>query len=467
MVGSTPNSPETLSAERVLARRDAACWFALAIASLAIAAVFSIVLVVGRTPVLAAVFASDVDFPRRSLVVHVNLSLGVWFFCILAGLFCLLPGARPRRMAPLAVGLSTIGTILFIIPMFFRSATPVLSDYILVLNNSLFFAGLIVFTVGIILNFIDPRMLPTRAVESDIPEAAQHGLRVAALTFCVAIITMIGAHFSMPADSSLLSYYQYLFWGGGHILQAVNVLGMLVVWLILLRYLTGRSVLPSAIATALFVLILLPNLAGPFWTFGGAPQQWFTRLMEFGIFPAVLIFLAYGIAALWRSKSTLDIKNPAFVGWVASALMAVIGFILGGMITVSNTLIPAHYHANIGAVTVAYMAGTLILLKEVGFTFPGPRIAAWQPAIYAVGQMIFVLGYAIAGKIGDAARKVYGQEPHHHPAQLIGMGIAGFGGAIALVGGVIFVIIVINTVRKSRKHHDDLNASRELMDISA
>jgi hypothetical protein len=60
-----------------------------------------------------------------------------------------------------------------------------------------------------------------------------------------------------------------------------------------------------------------------------------------------------------------------------------------------------------------------------------------------------VLGYAIAGTFGDAARKTYGQAPTHQPAWL-GMAIAGAGGAVALVGGAIFVVIVIKTMLHAR-----------------
>src|SRR5690606_940760 len=121
-VPPTAVPPPALSPERAIARRDAVRWFVLAIASLAVAAVFSLVLVVGRTPASAAIFGGDVALPRRSRVVHVNLALGVWFFAIIAGLFCLLPGARRTRTAPLAVSLATLGVIGFSIPMFFRAA---------------------------------------------------------------------------------------------------------------------------------------------------------------------------------------------------------------------------------------------------------------------------------------------------------------------------------------------------------
>lgn len=435
--------------ERAIARRDAAYWFALSIAALGVAAVFSLVLVVGRTPWFLNLLAGDTEFPRRSLVVHVNLSLGVWFFCNLSGLFCLLPGARKFRTAPIAVALATLGVIVFSIPMFFRSAAPILSDYVPVLNHPLFLVGLAIFAVGIALNFVDARLLPSTPVHSDIPKEAQHGVRIAAATFFIALLTMAGAYFTPENGNGTLAYFQHLFWGGGHVFQAVNILGMLVAWLILLRHLTGKTGVSSRVASAFFGLIFLCHIGAPWIAFNKLSLHWFTRMMEFGLFPAVLVFLGFGLRLLWTCRNEVNIRTPAFVGFVASALMALIGFSLGGMITVSNTLIPAHYHANIGAVTVAYMAMMMALMSEAGYNLPWPRLSAWQPFIYAIGQMAFVLGYAIAGSFGDAARKIYGKAPAHESAWL-GMAIAGAGGAVALIGGVIFVLIVIKTMLRAR-----------------
>jgi hypothetical protein len=169
--------------------------------------------------------------------------------------------------------------------------------------------------------------------------------------------------------------------------------------------------------------------------------------MQYGIFPAASVLLICGVAAMWRNRGVLmasgAIRTPAFVGLAASAAMTVIGFVLGAMITVSNTLIPAHYHANIGAVTVAYMALLLTLLPGWGIPLPWPRMATWQPLLFGAGQMTFALGLAMAGTLGNAARKTYGAEQQlRTAAERIGLVMAGAGGAVALVGGTLFVAIL-------------------------
>src|SRR5690606_35984854 len=109
---------------------DAARWFGLAVGALAVSGVFSLILVVGRIPATAAVLMPDPLLAQRSLVVHVNLAMGVWFFSCIAGLFCLLPGRRPSRRTLWAQGLAVVGVVLLIIPTFFSTAEPILSNYV-------------------------------------------------------------------------------------------------------------------------------------------------------------------------------------------------------------------------------------------------------------------------------------------------------------------------------------------------
>ena len=48
---------------------------------------------------------------------------------------------------------------------------------------------------------------------------------------------------------------------------------------------------------------------------------------------------------------------------LVAAVMVAFTVVLGAMIRDSNTVVPAHYHASIGAVTVAFMGAAYHLLK--------------------------------------------------------------------------------------------------------
>jgi heme/copper-type cytochrome/quinol oxidase subunit 1 len=145
--------------------------------------------------------------------------------------------------------------------------------------------------------------------------------------------------------------------------------------------------------------------------------------------------------------------------FLVSASLTVLGFGLGAAIRGSNTMVPAHYHASIGGVTVAFMAMTYLLLGAFGYSIPSARLqrgAAWQPLVYGVGQMIFAAGFGLAGAYG-MARKAYGAEQAaRSTAETIGLAIMGTGGLLAIVGGLMFIGLVIAIMRRDRLPQGDL-----------
>jgi hypothetical protein len=175
--------------------------------------------------------------------------------------------------------------------------------------------------------------------------------------------------------------------------------------------------------------------------------------MRWGIFPAVSVFMLWSFVTVFRSKSGLRkgaLKSPAFVGFVTSVCMTIIGYLLGASIRESDTLIPAHYHVAIGAVSAAFMAFMLTILVDYGRQYPSAlmrKLATWQPLLFGIGQTIFAAGLAIAG----AQRKVYGKEQVVDTLErYTGLIIMGVGGGIALIGGILFMVIVIRTVVKGK-----------------
>lgn len=436
-------------------QRDAVRWFILAVSSLAVAGLLALVLVAGRVPAIGTTLIPDAEFARRSLVVHVNLAITVWFLAFIAGLFRLNRENGRSKTAPAALVLAVLGTILFTIPVVFPSATPVLSNYVPVLDNGMFLGGMGLFAAGILLNFADFRLFHGVGEASLIPEDAHYALIAVVPAFVIALITIAGAYVTQNEGMATAAYYERLFWGGGHVLQVVNTLGMLACWLILLYQLTGRTMIPPKPAVLLFALLLLPILPSPWLTFGDYSGHWFTRMMEFGLFPVATVILIWGTVTLWKHRARLTrsvLVSPVFIGLAASATMTVIGFLLGAMIAANTTLVPAHYHANIGAVTVAYMAVLLALLPKLGAAIPWPRLAAWQPLLFGLGQMVFVLGLAVAGVLGQSARKTYGIDQHvNSTSELVGLIIVGVGGMIALAGGTLFIAIVTSAALHARR----------------
>ncbi len=108
-------------------------------------------------------------------------------------------------------------------------------------------------------------------------------------------------------------------------------------------------------------------------------------------------------------------------------------------------MVPAHYHASIGGVTAAFMTLSYLVLAALGVSIETPKIrraATWQPVVYGVGQMVFAAGFAIAGAYG-MSRKAYGAEQATRSlAESIGLTVMGIGGLIAIIGGVLFLVVV-------------------------
>jgi len=122
--------------------------------------------------------------------------------------------------------------------------------------------------------------------------------------------------------------------------------------------------------------------------------------------------------------------------------------VIGIFISGSNVRIPAHYHGCIVGVTLALMGLVYHLLPRMGYGTPQGRLATWQPALYGAGQFMHIVGLVWSGGYG-VQRKVAGSEQVlHSTAEIAGMGLMGLGGLIAIIGGLLFVVVVIGALRR-------------------
>lgn len=435
-------------------------WLKLALFSLLLSGVFSAVIVLARTPGLAE-WIQDPQFARKSLVLHVNLALVVWFYAFLAVLSMSLIRKANNLQSAVALKFSMAGVLLMVLSVFFPSAEPVLANYIPVLDHPFFLGGLILFGCGLILTFTAGVSVETDGCRAEKPSffvgSAQLAIRYAGFLVLVAFLTLLASGLISSGYSDAGIFYERVMWGGGHILQFANVLGMLTVWLILLYKLTGKDIVGERINRMLLLLLVVPAAVSPLLLIYGTSSQLYytgyTILMRWVIFPIVTIYLILGIRAIWISRRQGELKGPLvknllFNGWMVSALLTVTGFGIGAMIRSSNTLIPAHYHASLGGVTVAYMVMVFLLLKEYGYSMQGLKSAwmvRWQPLLFGIGQTLFVIGFAWAGMQG-MGRKLFGQDQTIHTVEAwLGLSAMSAGGVMAMAGGFLFVYIVIRS----------------------
>jgi len=445
-------------------------WLKLALFSLLLSGFFSLIIVVARTPGIAELIG-DPQFARKSLVLHVDFALVIWFYAFLAVLYLSLL----KKVQPLlfSVGLKLViaGSFFMMIPVFIKSSDPILANYIPVLDHPLFFTGLLLVAGGLSTTFSNSWNFKAEILPKNLPSfftrSSAFTIRAAGILVIVAILTFVASFIITPASIDRTLFFELGMWGGGHILQFANVLGMVTVWLILLYKITGRDIINSTLNKWLVSILTLPAILSPVLLIQGTTSQLyyagFTQLMRWFIFPVVTIYLILGIRAIWLhySRSNKQ-KNPFrslyFNGFLVSALLTVTGFVLGAMIRGSSTLIPAHYHASLGGVTVAYMVMVFILMKEYGYqltTRKSIRLMKLQPLLFGFGQTMFVIGFAIAGMMG-MGRKLFGQDQNIYTFEaLTGLGLMSLGGLLAMAGGILFIYIVVKSYTNSQniKHH--------------
>ncbi|HLA36201.1 MAG TPA: hypothetical protein VJ001_15160, partial [Rhodocyclaceae bacterium] len=125
------------------------------------------------------------------------------------------------------------------------------------------------------------------------------------------------------------------------------------------------------------------------------------------------------------------------------------GLVLGASIDGQTTLVTAHYHGTIGAVTVAFMGLTYGLLPSLQLRAPDARRVRIQLNCYAFGNLLMMAGLAGAGWMG-APRKMAGNVGMELSVETLSRMVMGLGGVLAMIGIWMFSWLVLRalTTRK-------------------
>jgi len=434
---------------------EARRWFALAVGSLVVAGLLSLAVVLGRIPGLSGVI-DDPLFFKRCLVVHVDLALVVWFYAFLGGLAAVRSTPGHGAIGGVAYALALGGTVAMLAGALMRGAQPVLANYVPVIDHPLFLGGLAAFFVGTLFFLIESLGRPTRRAADAPPADAAAGWQAAAVAYVLAGATWVATRAGLPAGLDAWTRYEFTAWGAGHVLQVANTAAMLGVWCWLLARATGRPVLTPRGARWLFTLLLAPHLVMPLLTARGALDALYhagaTQLMRWGIFPVVLVVLGLGWRHLRRHGLAVgDALAPvAAAGFAASAGLTLLGFALGACIRSSTTLVPAHYHAALGGVTVSFMAAAYLVWAAAarsGLPAAVAVAARRQLRLFGLGQSVFALGFALGGFYG-LGRKAYASEQQVRSAgEYAGLVVMGVGGLLATAAGLWFLFLVLREMR--------------------
>jgi len=440
-IAVAPGSPQQL----------ARGWLWLGLMALIGSGLLAILLVLSRTPGINEVFPLK-GFFRAALVVHVDLSVAIWFMAFAAAIWSALGRAGHAWLGWAGLALAAVGTGLMTLSPFLPGAEPVLNNYIPVLQQPVFHAALWTCGAGFALAVL--RALLTTWPRPLLGAPLQTGAFLGAVAAFLALMAFVWSFLVVPRSNEIEDklYFEVLFWGGGHTLQFQHALLMVVAWLWIAAAL-GRAVdqAPRALSV-MFWIAALPLLAVPLIYLSGPAgelpyMQLFAKLMIWG-HPYMAPLIVAGLLALWSVRAVAP--GPAKSAFVASFALFAMGGVLGYMIQGVNVVIPAHYHGSTVGVTLAFMGLAYVMLPLLGYGEAVGGMARWQPYVYGGGQLIHILGLAWSGGYG-VQRKVAGAEQVLTTLpQKVGMGMMGAGGLIAVIGGIMFVLVLLRLMLRRR-----------------
>ncbi|MET0068284.1 MAG: cbb3-type cytochrome c oxidase subunit I [Candidatus Thiodiazotropha sp.] len=431
-------------------------WLQLGVLALGLAGLFAVLLVVSRMPGSEAFFPW-IDFFHTALVVHVDQSVLIWFLAMAGLSGALLSPSEPlmKSAQALAFALCLSGTLGIALSAFVGEGAPLMNNYVPVLQRPLFFGMLGVFAAGIGLQTLltlRGAWLSLRRDPLNLPAWAAITISVAVLLALVAVFT---AKWQMPEGVSGQSYYEYLFWGAGHTLQFAYTQLVMLAWLLLARH--GGLQLPGRGAwyAGLFLIGELPVLGTPIIylmhsTVSIESRSAFTHLMQYGGGLAVVPLGLLVIGSLYRAPTADPAQRPLRRALVMSMVLFFSGGLIALFISGLNTIIPAHYHGSIVGITLALMGMAYLLLPRLGYPVVSGRLADWQPWIYGFGQLLHIGGLAVSGAMGIQRKTAGAAQGLDSLSAKAAMGVMGLGGLLAVIGGFLFVWIMLRAFFNAR-----------------
>jgi cytochrome c oxidase subunit I len=387
--------------------------------------------------------------------------------------------------------LMTIGATLVEVMIWTGKADVLMTSYIPLRADPLYYLGIILFAVGALLvcfQFFATLIIAKRerTYEGSLP-LVTFGAVTAAI---IAVITLLhGAATYIPTflwSIGLLEVdpqvYRMLWWALGHSSQQINVAAMVSIWYLLGAFTVGAVVLNEKISRTAFVLyILFISMASAHHLLvdPGFSSAWKVVNTSYFMYMAVLASLLHGftVPAGVEVGQRLRGVTQGMFGWVKKApwgdpgfsslvlSVTVFGFV-GGITGVTigteqinilahNTLrVPGHFHATVVSGTaMAFMGLTyylipLIFRKKVAFW----RMAQIQPYLFAGGMLVFSIFMSFTGGFGVPRRHWdinFTGAPFQqafHPAVDALMGIMALGGLVAALGGGLYILITVWSV---------------------
>lgn len=436
-------------------RRATRGWLMLGLTALVGAGIYSVLLILARTPGVQEMIPL-VDFFRVALVVHVNLSVSIWLIAMAGMLWCLASNASYPAWDRVSLALAVTGTAVVVASPFLGASSPLMNNYIPLLRHPVFYVGMVLFTGGVLSHLLRSIVsLRLSWTSMDEAQVLRYGLGLGALVTAGAIAAFALSWAGMPGEMSGEVYFEYLFWGGGHVLQFTHTLMMMIAWIILVEAGGGGFELTPRLTLVFLTLVALPVITVPFFYLAhevSSPghRLAFTELMKYGGLSCLPLGFAVLVSA-WRTAPA-RVSGGVESGHLRAALYAsillfAVGGGLGFMVTGLDIVIPAHYHGSTVGVTIAFMGLVYYLLPRLGYGAIRPRLAWWQLVLYGGGQLLHIAGLAWTGGYGVQRKTAGLAQGVDRFGEVAGMGLMGFGGLVSVIGGILFLVACYFSIR--------------------
>mgnify|MGYP001552282798 FL=1 len=163
-------------------------------------------------------------------------------------------GTRFLILEKIALTSCVAGTLLLVVAPFLGAGKPLINNYIPVLQHPLFFWSLGIFTFGVLLQCIRV-LLVLPSSENGVSSLAPY---MAAIFSFLSLVALYVSWLNIPVDIDPTVYFEYLFWGSGHILQFSHTTLLLFSWLVLLSYIGSKVIVSQSALYWLMAILMLP-----------------------------------------------------------------------------------------------------------------------------------------------------------------------------------------------------------------
>ncbi len=388
--------------------------------------------------------------------------------------------------------LMVVGSIMVNVAVLQGGSSVMFTSYVPLKAEPHFYLGIILFAVGALIGccvFFGTLVIARdeRTYQGSIP-LVTFGALTAAI---IAVFTIAsGAIILIPTLLWSFGYiseidsvmYKVIWWGMGHSSQQINVSAHVAVWYAIAAIVLGAKPISEKVSRTAFLLyILFLQLASAHHLLAepGISSEWKIFNTSYALYLAVLGSMIHGMsvpgaieAAQRRKGFTRGMfewlrkapwGNPAFSGMFLSLILfgflgGISGVVLGTEqinLIMHNTLyVPGHFHATVVAGTtlafmgITYLVVPLIFRRELIL----PKVAQWQPYVFAIGAAgisLFMMG---AGTLGVSRRHwdiTFSDATltfDYPSAAFLMMGLNGLSAVLAAVGGAMYILVVVGSI---------------------